>query len=116
MIDASRTLDNMSATVSRFREAFERCPGMLGSPRDVEAIFFYIDQFEFLLLGGNIDDYGDVCWTEFLIQKKLIRGGVNLLRETLSDDLDDFPKLQALRRDFLVWRVTRDQWQALRSK
>jgi hypothetical protein len=67
-------------------------------------------------LGGNIDDYRDVCWTEFLIQKKLIRGSANLLRETLSDDLDEFPKLQALRRDFLVWRVNRDQWQALTSE
>ncbi len=78
--------------------------------------FFYIDQFEFLLLGGNIDDYGDVCWTEFLIQKKLIRGGGNLFRETPSDDVDDSPKLQARRHDFLGWRVTSGQWQELPSE
>jgi hypothetical protein len=115
-IDPAEKLDNISAMISRYWEAFWQRPGLLGSPRDVEAMLFYMDQFEFLLRGGHIDAYRDVCWAQFLIEKKLIRGGGNLFREALSDDLDDFQKLQALRREFLAWREAREAWSACQPR
>jgi hypothetical protein len=113
--DAERRLATTLAQLDRFWDIFERRPGMLGTPRDLEAMFFHIDQIEYLLRGGDLDAYRQVCWNEFLIERNHIRGGANLFRESLSDDLDDFPRLQAVRRDFLTWRAARDEWRQLSS-
>lgn len=106
--DVERRLATTLAHLDRFWDIFEHRPGMLGTPRDLEAMFFQIDLIEYLLRGGDLDAYHRVCWNEFLIEWKHIRGGANLLRESLSNDLDGFPGLQAVRRDFLAWRAARD--------
>ncbi len=111
--DAERRLATTLQHLERFWEIFDRRPGMLGTPRDLEAMFFQIDLIEYLLRGGDPDAYHRVCWNEFLIERKYIRGGANLLRESLSDDLDGFPRLQAVRREFQAWRAERDAWQTL---
>lgn len=102
--DALRKLQALHEYVDRFWQAFWHRPGMLGMPRDVEAMFHHIDWIEHLLAGGGPERPNDITWTEFLIRRKYIRGAAHLLRESLRDDLDDFPKLQALRREYLAWR------------
>ncbi len=103
--EAQRRLDAALEYISKFWTTFEQRPGMLGTPRDLEAMMFFIDFMENVLLGGDRETYAS--WNEFLVEKKYIRGGANLLRESLSDDLDDFVKLQSVRREFLIWRAER---------
>lgn len=111
--NAERRLATTLTHLDGFWDIFESRPGMLGTPRDLEAMFFQIDLIEYLLRGGDLDAYHRVCWDEFLIERKHIRGAANLLRESLSDDLDDFPRLQAVRREFLAWRAARQAGQRL---
>ncbi len=103
--EAQRRLDAALEYIAQFWTTFEQRPGMLGTPRDLEPMMFYIDFIEHVLLGADMDAYAS--WTEFRIEKKYIRGSANLLKESLSDDLDDFVKLQAVRREFLDWRAAR---------
>ncbi len=103
--EAQRRLDAALQYIAQFWTVFEQRPGMLGTPRDLEAMTFYMDFIEHMLLGGDRKTYAS--WNEFLVEKKYIRGGANLLRESLSDDLDNFVKLQAVRREFMDWRTER---------
>lgn len=102
--DALRKLQALQDCVDRFWQAFWHRPGMLGMPRDVEAMFHHMDWIEHLLAGGGPRRPHDSTWMDFLIRRKYVRGAAHLLRESLRDDLDDFPKLQAIRREYLAWR------------
>lgn len=83
---------------------------MLGSPEELSSVIFYIDQVEYLMLGGNPGEYWERSWMNFLVHSRLIVGGRNILKEELQKHEDGYVLLQDLRREYLEWRSVDGRW------
>lgn len=90
--------------LEKLTEIFENRPLMLGTPYEVNALFFYLDAIDLISNGYESDNYFEFSWTSFLIEKKLIVGANDKLREQLRNDDLDFSLLHALRREYIGWR------------
>jgi hypothetical protein len=90
--------------LDELKRIFDQRPRMLGTPYEVNSNFFYLDAIELLARGCSSDNFFEASWPEFLIQKKLIVGAKDILRENLRANDEDYSGLQALRREFFLWR------------
>ena len=84
--------------VEWFEDVFNRRPGMLGSVADISAMFFVVDNFNSLLSFGETLPQ-KLSWTEFLIDKKLLRN----LKPIPVEDKWSFEKFVALWHEYLTW-------------
>lgn len=110
MNDSGATVDRVEAMLRDFWQTFYSRPEMHGSPDELNAMFFYLDQVEFLMLGGAQSDYWECSWMAFLIERRLIVGARNLLGESLREGTEGYVQLQSLRREYLVWRSAKGRW------
>ena len=80
---------------------------MLGSPVEVNAMFFYLDQIRFIL-DGKIDCFEfDKSWLGFLVEKKYIVGANDRLIDGLKSGEFGFDLLKKLRSEYFAWRAVR---------
>lgn len=105
MKNDAEKIDAIQMYLEKISDAFESRPLMLGTPYEVNAIFFYLDSIYLITKGYESENYFEFSWTAFLIEKKLIIGANDMLREKLKNDDHDFSSLHTLRREFLEWRV-----------
>jgi hypothetical protein len=105
MKNDAEKIDTLKAYLEKIFDAFESRPLMLGTPYEVNAIFFYLDSIDLITKGYDSENYFEFSWAEFLIEKKFIVGANDMLREKLKNDEHDFSLLHALRREFLEWRL-----------
>ncbi|WP_157510352.1 hypothetical protein [Lysobacter sp. Root559] len=101
---------SIEGMIRDFWQSFVKRPGMLGSPEELSSIIFYIDQVEYLMLGGNPSEYWERSWMNFLVDRKLIVGGRSILKEELQKQAGDYALLQDLRREYLEWRSVDGRW------
>lgn len=97
-------VEKIKAVLSEFDANFISRPEMLGTPEEVNAIFFYLDKIRFII-DGEIDyDEFDRSWTGFLIKKKYIVGASNRLIEEIRGRKDGFEILRKVRDEYFEWR------------
>lgn len=101
---------NIRAMIERFWVDFYERPQMLGKASELGSIFFYIDQIEFIVRGGDPNLYWDCSWNNFLIKKKLIIGAADLLEGRLRESEDPYRELKVLRDEYVLWRQECDEW------
>ncbi len=100
MNNSEKKLEMIEILIREFTETFENRPNMLGNPEEVNAIFFYMDKIEFILKKGHQLKYWEHSWPTFLIEKRLIIGARDMLKEKLKENGDDFSLLQHLRTEY----------------
>lgn len=110
MNNSSENVAAIEAMLDLFWGNFHERPRMLGPAEELGSLFYYMDQVEYLLLGGDPEIYWKCSWNEFLVHKKLIVGSRDLLRENLRESGDGYGKLRALRQEYLAWRTGIDGW------
>lgn len=110
MNDSMSQVASIEEMIRNFWEDFMKRPGVLGSPEELSSIFFYIDQVEYLMLGGRPGDYWENSWMNFLVDKKLIIGARIVLKEMLLEDADAYGSLQRLREEYVLWRSLKGGW------
>ena len=101
--DANKIKD-IEACIGHFKSTFFERPLMLGTPYEVNSMFFFIDKIEVVASGYETDNHFEISWVEFLVSKKLIVGADDKLRSRLKEDDHDFSELQKLRKEFFEWR------------
>jgi hypothetical protein len=110
MNNISENVAAIEAMLDLFWSNFRERPRMLGPAEELSSLFYYMDQVEYLLLGGDPEAYWKCSWNEFLVHKKLIVGARDLLKEDLRESGDGYERLQALRREYLTWRAGINGW------
>jgi hypothetical protein len=105
--DDTKKIAAIIQRVEHFNETLECRPAMLGTPYEVNAMFFFVDMIELIAKGHVTENYFDSSWADFLIHKKIIVGANDLLRSRLINDDENFSEIQKLRAEFFVWRKSR---------
>jgi hypothetical protein len=104
MITDHQKVKEIESRIEQFKFTFNDRPLMLGSPHEVNSMFFFVDMIDAIVSGHVVDNYYEFSWMAFLIEKKMIVGGCDSLSEKLIQNDHDFSELQALREDFYLWR------------
>jgi glycosyltransferase involved in cell wall biosynthesis len=105
MTNDSERLLVIRAMLDDFWVTFKNRPAMIGTPEEISAIFFYLDKIDLISKGIDVNNYHELSWIAFLIEKKIIVGAVDSLREKNNEI--DFKFLQNLRDEYLQWRSAR---------
>lgn len=104
MITDHQKVKEIEARIEQFKSTFNDRPLMLGSPHEVNSMFFFVDMIDAIISGHVMDNYFEVSWMAFLVEKKLIVGGCDSLSEKLRQNDHDFSEIQGLREEFYLWR------------
>lgn len=104
MITDHQKVKEIESRIEQFKLTFKDGPLMLGSPHEVNSMFFFVDMIDAIVSGHVMDNYFEVSWMAFLVEKKLIVGGCDSLSEKLRQNGHDFSELQCLRDEFYIWR------------
>jgi hypothetical protein len=96
-------LEMIRAQMSHFHETFRNRPLMLGTPEQVVSMFFVVDQIDFILKTGKPMHHGGYGWTQFLIEKGLIKHNKNHFVESLRADSTNFEPLFRMREAYSAW-------------
>ena len=97
-------IEKISEILHRFDDDFQFRPDMLGSPEQVNSMFFHLDLIRFALAGEERYDDFDMSWIGFLIAKKYIVGASNHLFDGIDGSEDRFALLKNLRAEYMAWR------------
>ena len=100
----SKKIATILERIEHFKTTLDCRPGMLGTPYEVNATFFFVDMIELIAKGHVTENYFEYSWIEFLVEKKMIVGANDFLRSRLISDDENFSELQNLRAEFFIWR------------
>jgi hypothetical protein len=104
MSNAEEKISQIKLVLMHFDDALRSRPELLGSPEEVNAIFFYLDKIRFILADKKDFEEFDKSWIGFLIKKKLIVGANDHLVEGLKSGVIGFAQLRELREEYFAWR------------
>ena len=104
MITDHQKIKEIECRTEQFKSVFRNRPLMLGSPHEVNSMFFFVDMIDAIVSGHVTENYFDFSWMAFLTERKLIAGAHDKLRDKLKEDDQDFTELQGLREEFYIWR------------
>jgi hypothetical protein len=104
MSEEEKKLISILGYLDELKDILDKRPRMLGTPYEINSTLFYLDAIELLAKGYEGNSFFEVSWTEFLVQKKLIIGAEDSLRNKLKKSDEDYSELQILRKEYFSWR------------
>ena len=89
--------------IEHFQRTFEKRPGMLGNAVEIHGMLWVLDQLKCLSTSDKVPARHRRTWSDFLIEKRLIREGRHELLQELMRNPNDFSRLQELRAEYDAW-------------